>query len=198
MTLNAADACACESNWENAPLRDDQVSYAAEDAALGLWLLGKLHAAHGAGTPLRDWAALFLDARSVEDMAARPVAAHGPLRGPLAAFAARVAAADAALRAGKLDKRAQVALRAGLADAGMAVGALANLAAARGQSLIWTEVVRNINGRAVVESTCRLAGVSLARARGPNKAKARREAAFVALQRIAGEPSEDDAEPLVT
>ncbi len=173
------------------------MSYAAEDAALGLWLLEKLHAAHGAGTPLRDWAALFVDARSVDEIAARPVALHGPLRGALAAFAARVAAADAALRAERLDKRAQAALQAGLADAGRAVGALANLAAARGQSLVWSEVVRYVNGRAVVESTCRLAGVSLARARGPKRAKARREAAFAALQRLAGEPSEDDAEALV-
>ena len=190
------------SNWEGAPLSATQVAYAAEDAALGLWLLDKLHAAHGGGAALRDWVAVFLDAPSPEALATRPPASLGPLRKAVAAYAAAAAAAEAALHAQKLDKRQQAALQAGLADAALAVSSLTNLAAARGQTLSWTDVVRNIKGRATVESSCKLGGERLAQARGNSRSIARREAAFAALQRLASaaataQGEDDDAENLV-
>ena len=190
------------SNWEEAPLSAPQVAYAAEDAALGLWLLDKLHAAHGGGASLRDWVAVFLDAPTPDALASRPAAALGPLRKAVAAYAAAAAAAEAALRAQKLDRRQQAALQAGLADAALAVSSLANLAAARGQTVSWTDVVRNVKGRAVVESSCKLGGERLAHARGNSRSAARRDAAFAALQRLASaaatpQGDDDGAENLV-
>ena len=109
-----------------------------------------------------------------------------PLRHALAAFAARMAAAEAARAAERLDRRAQAALQAGLADAEMAVSALTNVSLARAQTLVWTDSVRHEGGRAVVESACVLAGVRLARASGRSRSEARRMAAVAALQRLAG------------
>ena len=191
------------SNWEDAPLSTHQIAYAAEDAALGLWLLDKLHATHGGGAALRDWVAVFLNAPSPDALASRPAASLGPLRKAVAAYTAAAAAAEAAMRAQKLDKRQQAALQAGLANAAVAVSALTNLAAARGQTLSWTDVVRNIKGRAVVESACRMGGERLAHARGNSRTAARREAAFAALQRLANAAAaaqgddDNDAENLV-
>ena len=35
------------SNWENSPLREGQVKYAAEDASLGVWLAEQLYEKYG-------------------------------------------------------------------------------------------------------------------------------------------------------
>jgi len=191
------------SNWESAPLHAKQVSYAAEDAALGLWLLAKLHGAHGGGVSLLDWASAFLDARSADELVARPAAAHGPLRAAVAAYSAAAAAALSARNTLRLDRRVQAALQAGLAHPTQAVSSLVELAAARKQKLVWLDVVRQAQGKGVVESTCVFAGERVAQATGPSRKAARRDAATAALQHLqaqlgaGGAPGESSAPQLI-
>ena len=48
------------SNWEKRPLEAKQIDYGAKDAALGLWVLKRLHAEYAGGeASLEDWAMAF-------------------------------------------------------------------------------------------------------------------------------------------
>ena len=58
------------SNWEKAPLDEKQITYGAEDAALGLWVLKAMYAEHGGGADgcgLNAWAEAFAGATSPEE-----------------------------------------------------------------------------------------------------------------------------------
>ena len=82
------------SNWEAAPLSGAQVSYAALDAQLSLWLLEQLHARYAAPAGdvcLAAWAEHFVGARTVADVAARMRAqrAGPPAVSPAVASAVR-------------------------------------------------------------------------------------------------------------
>lgn len=59
------------SNWEKAPLDEKQITYGAEDAALGLWVLKAMYAEHGGGAPdpdgLNAWAQAFAGATSPKE-----------------------------------------------------------------------------------------------------------------------------------
>lgn len=58
------------SNWEKAPLDEKQITYGAEDAALGLWVLKAMYAEHGGGTSpdgLHAWAEAFAGATSPKE-----------------------------------------------------------------------------------------------------------------------------------
>lgn len=59
------------SNWEKAPLDEKQITYGAEDAALGLWVLKAMYAEHGGGGTSPDglhaWAEAFAGATSPKE-----------------------------------------------------------------------------------------------------------------------------------
>lgn len=59
------------SNWEKAPLDEKQITYGAEDAALGLWVLKAMYAEHGGGGAAPDglnaWAEAFAGATSPKE-----------------------------------------------------------------------------------------------------------------------------------
>ena len=58
------------SNWERAPLNRRQIEYGAIDAALGLWVLKRMHAEYGAGeegTSLMAWAEAFAEAETPKE-----------------------------------------------------------------------------------------------------------------------------------
>lgn len=53
------------SNWERAPLDRRQIDYGAIDAALGLWVLKRMHGEYASdGTTLLEWASAFANATS--------------------------------------------------------------------------------------------------------------------------------------
>lgn len=108
------------SDWAAATLCAEQVEYAANDAHVGLWLLHRLHALHGAGEGLGDWAAALRGCASLTHL----LRAHSPgavlPRAMASALEARRAEAEAAaaLRAdarAEAKERKRCAIREGLA-----------------------------------------------------------------------------------
>jgi len=60
------------SDWSRTPLTDAQVRYAAQDAALSLWVLERLHARYApAGVNLRTWASAFAGCVTRKDVTSR-------------------------------------------------------------------------------------------------------------------------------
>ncbi len=175
-------------DWERAPLRPAQREYAALDAQLSLWLLRRLHAAHGARHSLEDWAAGFMDAGSVADLCAAPRSRLGVVADDVQRFAEHQAQQEAARAAVRVDARCVAAMNRGLTEPGKAVSALTEIANARRMALTWQEHPllgaaqgsSQLYGAAVL-----LDGALVARASSPNKRLARREAAVKALQALA-------------
>jgi hypothetical protein len=175
------------SNWETVPLRPAQVAYAAQDAALGLWLLRRLHAAHAPALPLSEWSAAFLNASSLPELCADRAARHGPLGDVLAAYKHAVTAAAAARAALLADRRCASSLAAGLAEPMRAISSITEIAQARQQALTWqlTPPPAGHGGSGSFAGVCVLEGVPLGRGAGRTRAAAKRAAAVAALQLLA-------------
>jgi len=66
------------SNWERAPLERKQIDYGAIDAALGLWVLKRMHQEYATGgTTLLEWATAFANATSPGEVRRRAQKQHG-------------------------------------------------------------------------------------------------------------------------
>lgn len=65
------------SDWQKVPLKETQVAYAAQDAALGLWVLQRLHQGHAPpGVSFLDFATTFANLSSVGRVGVVRLRAH--------------------------------------------------------------------------------------------------------------------------
>jgi ribonuclease D len=191
------------SNWETVPLRLAQVAYAAQDAALGLWLLHRLHGAHARDVPLADWAGAFLDVPSLTALLADRDTAHGPLGAAARDFVTQQAAAATERAAMLVDRRCRTAMAMGTADATRSLAALQDIAKARAQRLTWhvgavsmppaAGASASASAGARFAATCALDGAPLARGAGRTHSLARRAAAVAALRVLAAQAAQVDA-----
>jgi hypothetical protein len=192
------------SNWESVPLRPAQVAYAAQDAALGLWLLHRLHGAHARDVPLADWAGAFLDVPSLTALLADRDTAHGPLGAAARDFVTQQAAAATERAAMLVDRRCRTAMAMGTADATRSLAALQDIAKARAQRLTWHVGAVSVPPAAGASAsaggpgarfaaTCALDGAPLARGAGRTHSLARRAAAVAALRVLSAQAAQVDA-----
>lgn len=168
------------SNWERRPLREAQVSYAAQDAQLSLWLLQALHVRHGAASEpsLERWAAPFIGARMVGEVRAREGGRH--LAEALRVYEAKQAAS---VREREV-RRELAAVLVGLADPARSRSSLQAVGDLRRCELVVeakADAPLGIDMPPLRVCTVKLGGVVLAKALGKTRERAEAKAVREAL-----------------
>ena len=178
-------------NWERIPLKPPQVSYAALDAQLSLWLLHQLHGAHARHVPLHVWAANFVNVVTLRQLVASKQATRpdSPLLHAIMRHRQGVHVLQQHKERVKAAQRMKAALSRGLSDAEQAVAALAEIALAQKAEITWDDdtATRAPQEKVVAPYTASVALNSSVLATGAGKTRklARRVAAVNALRALA-------------